>query len=73
MFRFTKKVLILVLVSTENSLKYISLNNQECKIRKVVVDNKYTAFPYKFKRDKCVGSCNDKDNPYFKICTPDIV
>ena len=29
-------------------------------------------FPYKIKVDKCVGSCNDKDNPYFKVCTPEV-
>ena len=29
--------------------------------------------PYKIKVNRCVGSCNDKDNPYFKTCTPDIV
>ena len=31
------------------------------------------AYPYKIKINRCVGSCNDKDNPYFKVCTPDIV
>ena len=30
-------------------------------------------FPYQFKVDKYVGSCNDKDNPYFKVFTPDFV
>ena len=30
-------------------------------------------FPYKIKVDKCVGSCNDVENPYFKVCLPDIV
>ena len=30
-------------------------------------------FPYKIKVDKCVGSCNDVNKPYFKVCTPDIV
>ena len=30
-------------------------------------------FPYKIKADKCVGSCHDAENPYFKICSPDIV
>ena len=30
-------------------------------------------FPSKIKVDKCVGSCNDKDNPYFKVCSPDTV
>ena len=49
MFRFIKKVLILVLVSIANSLKCISLINQECKVRKVIVDNKYMPFPYKLK------------------------
>ena len=47
MFRLIKKVLILVLTSTVNSLKCISLKNQECKVRKVIVDNKYMAFRYK--------------------------
>ena len=27
-------------------------------------------FPYKIKVDKCVGSCNDVENPYFKVCLP---
>ena len=30
-------------------------------------------FPYNIKVDKCVGSCNDVNNSYFKVCTPDIV
>ena len=37
MLRFIKKVLIIL---TANSLKRISLKNQECKVRKVIVDNK---------------------------------
>ena len=37
MFRLIKKVLILILISTVNSLKCISLKNQECKARKVVI------------------------------------
>ena len=28
-------------------------------------------FPYKIETDRCIGSCNDKDNPYFKVCLPD--
>ena len=27
-------------------------------------------FPSKIKVDKCVGSCNDEGNPYFKVCLP---
>ena len=47
MFRFIKKVLILLLISTANSLKSISLKNQECKERKVIIDNDYMTFPFK--------------------------
>ena len=49
------------------------LKNQECKGRKVIVDNDYMPFPYKTKVDKCIGNCNDKDNPYFKVCQPDFI
>ena len=44
------------------------LKNQECKVRKVIIDNDYMTFPYKIKVDKCVGSCSDVENPYFKVC-----
>ena len=30
-------------------------------------------FPYKIKVDKCVGSCNGVENPYFKVYLPDVV
>ena len=49
------------------------LQNQECNVRKVVTDNDYMTYPYKIEVDKCTGSCNDKDNPYFKVCLPDSV
>ena len=49
------------------------LKNQECKVRRVIIDNDYMTFPYKIKVDKCIESCNDKDNPYFKVCLPNSV
>ena len=49
------------------------LKNQECKVRKVIIDNDYLIFPYKIKVDECIGICNDIDNPYFKVCLPDSV
>ena len=72
MFRLIKKVLILVLTSTVNSLKCISLKNQECKVRKVIVDNKYMAFRYKISVNKCVGSCDNITNPHSRVCIPDV-
>ena len=49
------------------------LKNEECKVRKVIIDNDYMTFPYKNKADKCEGSCNDKENTYFKVCLPDSI
>ena len=49
------------------------LKYQKCEVKKVIIDNDYMPFPYKIKVDRCIGSFNDKDNPYFKVCTPDIV
>ena len=39
MFNLIKKSLILVLISTVNFLKCVSLKNQECKAREVITDN----------------------------------
>ena len=30
-------------------------------------------FPYKIRVDRCIGSCNDVNNPHFKVYNPDIV
>ena len=30
-------------------------------------------FLYKIGVNRCVGSCNDINNPYIKVCSPDIV
>ena len=76
MFNLIKNVVILALMSVSSVLtskNCLLLKNQKCKIRKVIIDNDYMTFPYKIKVDKCVGSCNDVENPYFKICSSDIV
>ena len=46
MFRLIKKVLILVLVTTANSLQFITLKNQESKVKEVVVKSEHMTFPY---------------------------
>ena len=81
MFGLIKKLLILVLSTIsavsrnflQNSPYCLLLKNQECKVRKVIVDNEYMTFPYKIKVDKCVGSCNDVENLCFEVCLPDAV
>ena len=30
-------------------------------------------FPYKIGVDRCIGSCNSKNNPCYKICLPDSI
>ena len=59
--------------SALTSKNCLLLKNQECKVRKVIVDNDYMTFLYKIKVDKCVGSCNEVENPYFKVCLPDVI
>ena len=73
MFRLIKKVTILIMSTPIISGYFLLLKNQECSVRKKIIDNDYMTFPYKIKVDKCIGSCNDKDNPYFKVCLPDSV
>ena len=51
------------------SLEYcLILKNQECKVRKVIIANDYMIFPYKISINRCIGSCNNKNNPCFKTC-----
>ena len=65
---------MILIISTPLISGYcLLLKNQECKVRKVIVDNDYMTYPYKIKVDKCIGSCNDEDNPYFKVFLPDII
>ena len=73
MFRLLKKVVILTMSLPLILVYCLLLKNQECTVRKVIIDNDYMTFPYKIKVDKCIGSCNDKDNPYFKVCLPDSI
>ena len=74
MFGLIKKVMIVVMspISTV-SPNCLLLKDQKFEVKKVIIDNDYMTFPCKIKVDRCIGSCNDKDNPYFKVFTPDIV
>ena len=60
-----------------NSLKCISMNNLECKIRLGIVNNvnndEPIFYPYSVKANKYSSSCNNINDPYGKICIPDVV
>ena len=52
------------------------MNNQECKVRPRIVnvsseDSVY--FPCSIKTSKCIGDCNNINNPYEKLYVTEIV
>ena len=58
-----------------NALKCISMNNQECKVRPEIINinsNEPSFYPYSVKISKCSSSCNNINDPYAKICVPDV-
>ena len=59
-----------------SSLKCVSMNNQECKARLKIIDinaNDPVFYPYSIKVNKCSGNCNNINNPYAKLCIPDVI
>ena len=81
MFRFVKQIFVSAMffvcnVSSVNSSKCISMNNQDCKIRPEIINinsNEHLFCPYSIKVNKCSGSCNNINYPYAKLCVPDVV
>ena len=52
------------------------MNNQPCKVRPEIINldrNEPVFYPFSFKTSKCSGSCNNINDPYAKICVPDVV
>ena len=73
MFSIVKKLSLLI-ISTPLIFGYcLFLKNQECAVRKKIIDYDYMTFPYKIEIDRCIGSCNSENNPYYKICLPDSI
>ena len=81
MFVFIKKIFYIgslflsSLVST-TSLNCISMKNQECKVRPEIINvnsNEPVFYPFSIKTSKCSGSYNNINDPYAKICVPDII
>ena len=74
MFGFIKKVFVIAMTFFSwNALKCVSMNNQECKIRPVVMNinsNETLFYPYNILVNKCSGSCNDVNNFCIKLYVP---
>ena len=63
-------------LSSVDSLECVSISNQECKVRPEIVNvssNEPVFFPFSIKTSKCSGSCNNINDPYAKLCVPDVI
>ena len=52
------------------------MTNKECKVRPEIVNvnsNQPVFNPFSIKTSKCSGSCNNTNDPYAKMCVPDVV
>ena len=81
MFRFIRKcffvgsLFLSNLVST-TSLSCISMNNEVCKARPEIINvnsNNPIFYSFSIKTSKQSGNCNNINDPYTKICAPDVV
>ena len=78
-FSFVKKVFFLELTVISNitgALECISIKNPQCKVRPKIVDvssNNPIFYPFIVKVNRCSDNCNNINNPYARICVPDIV
>ena len=83
MFGFIKKAFLVGLTVlsyvnplSRNQLSCISMNNQECKVRPEIINvnsDEPVFYPFSIKTSKCSGSCNNINDPYAKMCVPDVV
>ena len=77
-FSFIKKVFLLgltILSNFTNALECISMKNSECKARPEIINinsNNPIFYPFSNKVNKCNGNCNNINDPYGRICVPDI-
>ena len=81
MFKFIKQIFISTLMyfgslSSVNPLECISMKNKECKVGPEIINvnsNNPIFYPFSIKINKCSGNCNNINNPYAKICVPDVI
>ena len=59
-----------------NSIKCISMNKQKCKVKPEIVNvnsHEPVFYPFSTKASKCGSSCNKINDPYTKMCIPDVL
>ena len=79
-FRIIKKVFfflgLTILSNFTNALDCISMKNRECKVRPEIISinsNNPIFYPFSVKINKCSGNSNTINDPYAKICVPDVI
>ena len=75
-FFFTAMIFFSYNVWTLTSLKFVSVNNQECKIKSKIINinnNKPLFFLHSIEVNKCSGSCNNINDPYSTLFAPNAV
>ena len=73
---FVSTMMIFGNLSSVNSLKCVSISNQECKVRPDIVNvnsSEPLFYPLSIKTSNCSGSCNNINDPYAKLCVPHVV
>ena len=81
MFGFVKQIFVSSMFfgcnfSSVNPLECVLINNQEFKVRPKIVNvnsDEPVFYPFSIKTSKCSGSCNNVNDPYAKLCVPDVV
>ena len=79
--RFVQKLFFIELTilssfTNASSFSCISIINQECKARPQIVNfrgNNPIFYPFSIKISKCSSNCSNINDPYSKICVPDII
>ena len=52
------------------------MKNQECKVREEVINvdtNNPVLYPFSVKVNTCSGNCNNINDPYARLCVPNVV
>ena len=73
---FFTELTVLSTLTGVNSLSCISMNNKECKVRSQIFNvnsDESLFYPFSIKTSKNSGSCNNINNPYAKMCVPDVI
>ena len=80
LFKIVKRVFFLgltILSNFTNALDCTSMKNEECKIRPEIVNiysnNNPIFYPFSIEINKCSGNCNDTNDPYARVCIPDVI